>query len=289
MSDAFYSVYSEGELVFSGRREPAGSLAVRALNLSKAIIAGMEGLSRRRDDADSASQLEQTVSSLELIVGTAQDFPLSDYAALLDDIICFRVYARRALSRPMSGKGAEDYLIFSTEVDSMRRQLRREDNLRRTTLSADICPSVDFIVDNGRLCERLTFGSIRELLLFDLLRAIERSRTPRACMCCGEYFVPTRSGEVYCTGEAPDGGGKTCREVGARRKFVEKLSGNDILRLYRAACGRVYTRKSRGGISAAEATEMIRACTDLRDRALAGELDIEELGEELSLATRSRN
>jgi len=288
MSDAFVAVYSEGELVCSGRREPAGSLAVRALNLTKTAVAGMEALSRRREEGDNFARLEQTVSDLALVTDTARTLPLTDYAGLLDDIICFRVYVRRALSQPLDGHGAEDHRIFCTEVEAMRRQLRREDNLRRTVLGEDISPVVDFVVDNGRLCERLTFGSMRELLLFDLLRAMERSRTPRACKCCGEYFVPTRSGEVYCTGEAPDGDGKTCREVGARRKFVEKLSGNDILRLYRAACGRVYTRKSRGGISAADAQAMIHSCTELRDRALAGELTIDELGEQLSKATSPR-
>lgn len=283
MSDTFIAVYSEGELVVSGRREPAGSLAVRALNLPKSSVTAMEALCRRR-----CGDEQQAAADLELVAQTAGTLPLNDCSALLDDIICFRVYVRRALSLSLSGRGAEDHQAFRAELESMRKQLRREDNLRRTVLSEEISPAVDFVAENGRLCERLTFGSMRELLLFDLLRAMERSRTPRACKCCGEYFVPARSGEVYCTGEAPDGDGKTCREVGARRKFVEKLSGNDILRLYRAACGRVYTRKSRGGVTAADANDMIRACAELRDRALAGEMTIDELGEQLSKATRSR-
>ena len=283
MADAYVSLYFQGDLMASGRREPAGGLAVRALNLNKAAVAGMEALCRRREE-DNSAQLEQLAASFGLTAGGS----VRDYSALLDDIICFRVYARRALSRPMSGKGAEDHRVFCAEVEAMSRQLRREDNLRRTVLGMSVSPAVEFVTEDGCLCEQLTFGSMRELLLYDLFRAMERGHTPRACKCCGEYFVPTRSGEVYCTGEAPDGDGKTCREVGARRKFVEKLSGNDILRLYRAACGRVYTRKSRGGITAAAATEMIRACTDLRDRALAGELAIDELGEELSRATSKR-
>jgi len=288
MSDKFIATYSEGELVLSGQKEPAGSLAVRALNLPKAVVSSLETLCRKREDKDTAARFEQAVSMLDIVLGTAERTPLTDCAALVDDIICFRVYVRRVLSLAMNGRGAEDYQVFCTELESMRRQLRREDNLRRTVLSTDINPAVSFAVVNGQLCERVSFSSLRELMLFDLLRAMERSHTPRACKCCGEYFVPTRSGEVYCTGAAPDGDGKTCREVGARRKFAEKLSGNDILRLYRAACGRVYTRKSRGGISAADAKEMIQECTSLRDRALAGELTIDELGEQLSKATSTR-
>lgn len=288
MSDTFIAIYSAGELVLSGRHEPAGSLAAQALNLSKAAVASLENLCRRRDDADSAAQFQQAAASLELVSAAAESLPLQDCTGLVDDIICFRVYVRRFLSLALSGSGAEDYAAFCTELENLRAQLRREDNLRRTVLSTDISPRVDFTVENGQLCERVSFSSMRELLLFDLLRAMERSRTPRACRCCGVYFVPTRSGEVYCTGLAPDGNGKTCREVGARRKFAEKLSSNEILRLYRAACGRVYTRKSRGGITADAAAEMIRLCTALRDQALAGELAIEDLGEELSRATRSR-
>ncbi len=288
MSDTFTAIYSEGDLVLSGRHQPAGSLAVMALNLPKSAVSAIEALARRRDDAGSYARFRDEVSALELVLDTAERTPVSDCFALMDDIICFRVYVRRVLSLPLSGRGADDYRTFCTELESMRRQLRREDNLRRTVLSMDINPDVDFVTEEGQLCERVRFGSLRELLLFDLLRAMERSHTPRACKCCGEHFVPTRSGEVYCTGAAPDGDGKTCREVGARRKFAEKLSGNDILRIYRAACGRVYTRKSRGVLSAAEASEMIHSCTELRDRALAGELTIEELGEQLSLATGRR-
>jgi|GEM_PF-1747072 len=286
MSDTFIATYSAGELVLSGRHEPAGSLAAQALNLSKSAVSSLEALCRKKD-GDTAD-FRRTAASMELISATAAGQPISDCAGLVDDIICFRIYVRRFLSLPLSGSGAEDYRAFCTELDNLRTQLRREDNLRRTVLSTEIYPHVDFVVDNGQLCERISFSSIRELLLFDLLRAMERSRTPRACRCCGVYFVPARSGEVYCTGQAPDGNGKTCREVGARRKFAEKLSGNDILRLYRAACGRVYTRKSRGSISAEDAAEMIRLCTALRDRALSGELTIEELGEELSRSTRSK-
>ena len=288
MSDTFIAIYSAGELVLAGRHEPAGSLAAQALNLSKATVASLENLCRRREDADCAAQFRQAIAALEPVSATAESLPLRDGAGLVDDIICFRVYVRRFLSLPLTGSGAEDYAAFCSELENLRTQLRREDNLRRTVLSTEINPRVDFTVENGHLCERVSFSSMRELLLFDLLRAMERSRTPRACRCCGVYFVPARSGEVYCTGLAPDGNGKTCREVGARRKFAEKLSSNEILRLYRAACGRVYTRKSRGSITADAAAEMIHLCTTLRDQALAGELSIEDLGEELFRATRTR-
>lgn len=288
MSDTYTATYAEGELLFAGNCEPAGSLVVRALNLPKATVSGMESQCRKREDAENAARFERTVSSLELVTGTAGQIPPEDGTALLDDIVCFRVYVRRALSGNLTGRGAEDFRTFHEGLETMSRQLRREDNLRRTVLSTEINPAVSFAVEDGRLCEKISFGSMRELLLFDLMRAMERSHIPRACKCCGEYFVPSRAGEVYCTGMAPDGEGKTCREVGARRKFAEKLSGNDVLRLYRAACGRVYTRKSRGGISAADAAEIINQCTALRDRALAGEMSIEELGEQLSKVTRAK-
>ncbi len=288
MPDTFTVTTSAGELVIAGRYEPVGTLAAQALNLSKSTVQTLESLCRKKDGADSVERFRRVAASIELIASTAARMPLSDCAGLVDDIICFRIYVRRFLSLSLNGTGAEDYRAFCTELENLRSQLRREDNLRRTVLGTDLSPEVDFVVENGRLCERISFSSLRELLLFDLMKAMEQSRTPRACRCCGVYFVPSRSGEVYCTGLAPDGNGKTCREVGARRKFAEKLSGNDVLRLYRAACGRVYTRKSRGGISADDAAGMIHQCTLLRDQALAGELTIDELGEQLSLATRSR-
>lgn len=288
MPDTFIVTTSAGELVLAGRREPFGTLAAQALNLPKSTVQTLESLCRRKDDAEAAERFRREITAIEFISATAAQLPLGDRAGLVDDIVCFRIYVRRFLTQTLNVSGAEDYRAFRTELESLRAQLRREDNLRRTVLSTELSPEVDFVVENGRLCERTTFSSIRELLLFDLLRAMEHSRTPRACRCCGGYFVPSRSGEVYCTGLAPEGNGKTCREVGARRKFAEKLSGNDILRLYRAACGRVYTRKSRGGISAEDAADMIHQCTLLRDQALAGELSIDELGEQLSLATRSR-
>ncbi len=287
MSDTFIAIYSSGELVLGDRCEPAGTFAAMALNLPKNAVSALETLCRQRDE-DSAARFQRAVSAMDPVSSTAIRMPLDDPAGLVDDIICFRVYMRRFLSLPLTGIGAEDYAAFRSSLESLSAQLRREDNLRRTVLNTELQPKISFSVENGRLCERIAFGSMRELLVFDLLRAMERSHTPRACRCCGLYFVPARSGEVYCTGLAPDGDGKTCREIGARRKFAEKLSGNEILRLYRAACGRVYTRKSRGGISADTAADMIHQCTLLRDQALAGEISIEELADQLSRATRSR-
>lgn len=287
MPDTFIATYSMGELVISGRHEPAGTLAAMALNLTKNAVSSLEALCLRRD-GDSAARFQRAAAAMELVSATAAGLPLSDPAGLVDDIICFRVYMRRFLALSLSGSGAEDHAAFRSSLDSLSAQLRRGDNLRRTVLSTELRPDISFGVEGGQLCERIAFSSMRELLVFDLLRAMERSHTPRACRCCGLYFVPARSGEVYCTGLAPDGDSKTCREIGARRKFAEKLSGNEILRLYRAACGRVYTRKSRGGITADTAADMIHQCTLLRDQALAGELGIEELGEQLSRATKSR-
>ena len=287
MPDTFIATYSMGELVLNGRLEPAGTLAAMALNLTKNAVSALESLCRQRDD-DGTVRFQRAVAATELVSTTAARLPLSDAVGLVDDIVCFRVYMRRFLSLPLSGSGAEDHSAFRSSVDALSAQLRRDDNLRRTVLSTTLHPEISFSVEGGQLCERIAFSSMRELLVFDLLRAMERSHTPRACRCCGLYFVPARSGEVYCTGLAPDGDGKTCREIGARRKFTEKLSGNEILRLYRAACGRVYTRKSRGGITADTAADMIRQCTLLRDQALAGELSIEELGDQLSRATKAR-
>ncbi|MBE6758534.1 MAG: hypothetical protein E7554_00400 [Ruminococcaceae bacterium] len=287
MPDTFTAVYSMGELVLNGQLEPAGTLAAMALNMTKTAVSSLETLCRQRDD-ESAAAFQRAVSATEPVGCTAARMPLSDPAGLVDDIICFRVYVRRFLSLPLTGSGAEDHSAFLSSLEALSAQLRREDNLRRTVLSTELHPDISFGVVGGQLCERVSFSSIRELLLFDLLRAMERSHTPRACRCCGLYFVPARSGEVYCTGLAPDGDGKTCREIGARRKFAEKLSGNEILRLYRAACGRVYTRKSRGGIDADTAADMIHQCTQLRDQALAGELSVEELGDLLSRATKNR-
>ncbi len=287
MSDTFTAVISAGELVVAGHREPMGSLAARALNLPKTTVQALEQLRRSKDDPEAADRMKKIAASVELFGIAAEHPPVTDLDSLLDDLVCFRVYVRRLLSQEPGGSGAEDYARFTAELENLSTQLRREDNLRRTVLSTNISPCVDHIAENGRLCRRLRFDSLRELLLYDLLCAMENSHTPRPCLCCGCFFVPTRTGEVYCTGVAPHTFGKTCREVGARRKFAEKLSGNEILRLYRAACGRVYTRKSRGSITADDAAGMIHRCTQLRDQALGGEISIDELGEQLTAATRS--
>lgn len=54
------------------------------------------------------------------------------------------------------------------------------------------------------------------------------------CANCGKFFIPTsKSNEKYCSYKLNDGSGRTCKDVGADRKYKAKIKDDEINSLIR--------------------------------------------------------
>ncbi|MBE6753834.1 MAG: hypothetical protein E7559_05740 [Ruminococcaceae bacterium] len=291
MIEKLWLAYSKGEMLLEGQWLPAGQMAAAALNCPREIISELENLYRSDDTAMLARRL-RTLDCIRPVTGDISEEMSKD---VLDDIVCFRVYIRYFLTRFCAKQDEAEALdSFLHSFDALSAQLRSEENLRRTVLPTELHPEMGYRTMDGRVCECFVFDSIGQLLLHDVMRALENGMPPRCCPSCGKYFVPEKSNVVYCSGIAPDGEldeegkPKTCRSVGARKTYEKRSGGSDIMKAYSAACGRIYTRKSRGTIIPQMAKRLLTRCAELRDQAIAGKMTAAELEEELFQLTGGR-
>ena len=94
-----------------------------------------------------------------------------------------------------------------------------------------------------KLCEAYTFDSLGAFLYFDFFRGLSQSYLPKRCDNCGMYFL-LEGGKYsnYCERTLKDGPDKTCRDVGARKKYDDKCKSDSIWLAYNRAYKAHYAR-----------------------------------------------
>lgn len=281
----FSIIYDDAQAYSGGKWIPVGAVSCSALNISKEDVSTLEESARA-----GASELCEKLDALECVGLCTGGLPETQAVGTLDDLICFRVYIRHFLNKYVAG--ADDvysaYSRFTANLDALTAQLRRGDALRRTVLPREFLPKISVVCVDGRICERFVFPTLCQLLVFDQLRALRYDKAAKKCGNCGRFFTPDRKNAGYCELPSPDDPTHTCREVGAHKVFVRRHEGSQAYKLCAAACGRIYTRKSRGSLNAEDAAALLTKCMALRDRAAAGEITIEQLGAQLSELTMAK-
>jgi hypothetical protein len=145
---------------------------------------------------------------------------------------------------------------------------------------------VSFVsVQNGNkivLAEKMVFDELSSFLYTDLYRGMAAGHISRRCDNCGRYFLLSSGYDIrYCMSIAPGETSRTCRQVGAHRKEKEKIGSDFVRREYAKYYNRLKQRKNRGRLSVDEWNRLIGLAQNIRDAALRGEMDVEELGRRL--------
>lgn len=91
-------------------------------------------------------------------------------------------------------------------------------------------------VYGNRLCETYAFDSLGAFLYVDFFRGLDRCYLPRRCDHCGRYFLlPAGKYSSYCARPLENAPGKTCRDVGARKRYDDKCKTDPIWLAYNRA------------------------------------------------------
>ena len=127
------------------------------------------------------------------------------------------------------------------------------------------------------LCEAYEFDSLGAFLYFDFFRGLGRQYIPRRCDNCGRYFLQC-AGKYsnYCENPLKEDKSKTCRDIGARKKYDEKCRTDPIWLAYNRAYKAHYARYMKKKMTAAEFEQWSRYAVELRENAEAGKLELEE-------------
>ena len=120
--------------------------------------------------------------------------------------------------------------------------------------------------DKGVMVERWTVSCLRDFLYLELGKAIEHGNAPRQCRLCGQWFLHEQGDKsVYCGRVAPGETEKTCREVGARAVFGNKIRAEETWKLYKRAYKKYYARVMKGNMSREEFNAWVEHAAARRD------------------------
>ncbi len=130
---------------------------------------------------------------------------------------------------------------------------------------------------NSILCEEIKFTDLGSFLYYDFFRGIAKNYLPNRCKNCGKYFLIRGSWYyTYCDRPLADEPDKTCHDVGSKHRYAEKCKNDPIWQTYNRAYKAHYARYMKKKMTVAEFEEWSRFASDIRDKALAGEIAFEQ-------------
>lgn len=129
-------------------------------------------------------------------------------------------------------------------------------------------------VYGDQLCETYAFDSLGAFLYVDFFRGLDRCYLPRRCDHCGRYFLlPAGKYSSYCAHPLENAPGKTCRDVGARKRYDDKCKTDPIWLAYNRAYKAHYARYLKKKMTTAQFEQWSRYAVELRERAEDGTLE----------------
>ena len=127
------------------------------------------------------------------------------------------------------------------------------------------------------LCENYHFSTIGGFLYIELFKGLQNRYLPRKCDLCGRYFVLERGFySNYCKRPVKGQPDKTCRDLGHRKRFNDKLKTDPIWSVYHKAYKAHYARYLKKKMTQAEFQKWADYAIEMRTKALDGEVEYDE-------------
>lgn len=141
----------------------------------------------------------------------------------------------------------------------------------------------------ARVFEKMEFSRLLDFLYVELCKGMMQDNHPKQCKNCGRWFLKERSSTYeYCGGIAPGEKDRTCREVGARASFSDKVKNNEVWQLHQRAYKKYYARVLKKNMTKADFNTWALRAEKLRDEALKEFEETQRRGERFDLAEFSR-
>lgn len=180
----------------------------------------------------------------------------------------------------------KEYLNAKETADVYRTFLSEQEGKLRTyaklapsgTMSETFVP-LD-LEDDYVMYEKYKFSTIGGFLYIDLFKGLNNHFLPRRCDLCGKYFLLEATAySAYCTRPIKGKKGKTCRDLGHRKKYADKVNSDPILLTYTKAYKQHYARYLKKKMTQGEFREWADYALKLRAQSYNNELTFEEYQE----------
>jgi len=112
------------------------------------------------------------------------------------------------------------------------------------------------------------------LMRFELMKMITQGVVIKECANCRRYFIlDGRSDIEYCSRPLTDQPEKTCKDIGALNKYMDKVNADPIRKEYHRAYKRNHSRLRVGSMTQTEFLEWSDKAQAKRDQCIAGKMD----------------
>ena len=133
------------------------------------------------------------------------------------------------------------------------------------------------------LGESYDFTLIESLLYVDFFQGLKNNYFPKQCFSCKRWFLlPYGKYSDYCENPSPEDPSRTCRELGARKRYQDKVRNDPVWLTYNRAYKAHYARKMKKKMTAAEFEAWSSYALELRDKALRKEISLETYQNEIT-------
>ena len=127
------------------------------------------------------------------------------------------------------------------------------------------------------LCEEVKFHDLGSFLYYDIFNGLKQNFIPNRCKNCGKFFLIRGAWYyTYCDNPLESEPVKTCRDVGSKRRYNEKCKNDPVWQTYNRAYKAHYARYMKKKMTVSEFEEWSRFASEIRDKALAGEIPFEQ-------------
>lgn len=166
----------------------------------------------------------------------------------------------------------EQPLYFETDTFSSRLVISEE-------IQAEGDFSIEELADKlkkqkSQIAEMTVLPTGWALMRFELMKIITQEVVIKKCTNCGRYFIlDGRSDIEYCSRPLTDQPEKTCKDIGALNKYMDKVNAEPIRKEYHRAYKRNHSRLRVGTMTKAEFLEWSDEAQKKRDQCIAGKMD----------------
>lgn len=135
---------------------------------------------------------------------------------------------------------------------------------------------------NAVLCDAYEFENLQTFLHMDFFRGLYRGDLPKRCSNCGRFFLLAGGKYTnYCHNPLKDDPERTCRDVGARKKYDDKCKSDPVWLTYNRAYKAHYARYMKKRMTLEEFERWSARAVELRGEAERGDVSMEDYAAEI--------
>lgn len=123
--------------------------------------------------------------------------------------------------------------------------------------------------ETHELVEKMYFDHLADFIYVEFMKGLQKGFVPKRCANCGRWFLQEPGLTYsYCAQVAPGETELTCRDIGSRASFRDKVKNNEIWQIHQRAYKKYFARTKKGTMSKTDFEAWAREAEELRDQVL---------------------